>query len=342
MVAHGRITISDVAREAGVSNSAVSYAFNGRPGVSKSTRKNILAVAHRLGWQPNRTAQSLSSAHSRLLGLVLDGDPSLSGVEPYFMKLISGITQECEKDDFSLVLRRSSSAAGSVPAISQWIATGAIDGLILTNVETDDPRLALLAQHPDFPVVAVTSRDLGRIPVLKSEEGEISRAIVERLEGLGHRTIARVSGPARLSHTRLREEAFVQACARKSIRYRSVTSDYTPEGGREATAQLISGPERPTAIIYDNDVMALAGLVLLRERGIHVPQDLSLVCWDDSILCTTVTPTLTAVHRDTVRSGRLAASMLIQRIHDGHVESMTDSNYEITVRESTGPAPAQR
>ena len=105
-----KITIADVARAAGVSNSAVSYALNGRPGVSPETRDKILQTAHNLGWQPNRAAQSLSAAKSRSIGLILDGDPSLAAVEPYFMRLIAGVTQECEKNNYSLVLRRASTA----------------------------------------------------------------------------------------------------------------------------------------------------------------------------------------------------------------------------------------
>ena len=344
MAQRGRTTIADVARKAGVSSSAVSYALNGKAGVSPATRDHILDVARSLGWQPNRAAQSLSVARSRLLGLILDGDPSLTAVEPYFMKLITGITQECERADYSLVLRHARDAGADLPVIRKWIASGAVDGLILTNIETTDARLGLLEKHPDFPVVAVASQDFGpSLPTVWSQDEQESREIVDRLAGLGHRTIARVSGPASLTHSRLRDETFARLCARRSIGYSSVFSDYTPAGGREATERLLAGSGHgsghPTAIIYDNDVMAVSGLAVLRARGLRMPQDVSVVCWDDSILCETSRPAISAIRRDTVATGRLAASMLLERITAGTTSSHRQEGDRFVVRESVGPAP---
>lgn len=337
---HERITITDVAHAAGVSNSAVSYALNGRAGVSPSTRDHILEVARQLGWQPNHAAQSLSASHSRNIGLILDGDPSLIGVEPYFMKLIGGITQECEKADYSLILRHAPSAADEPPIIREWIASNAIDGLILTNIEVNDSRLSLLTEYPEFPVVAVAEKDMAsRLPVVWSEGATISDDIVDLLAALGHRVIARVSGPAHLSHTQQRDEAFSRACAHHSLTYFSVPSDYTPEGGRAATEELLAHNPRPTAIIYDNDVMAVAGMSVVTRHHLTVPNDLSLMCWDDSILCTAVTPSLTAVHHDTVGAGREVARMLFDSIRNGHVHSHKEPDYTITIRKSTSRAP---
>lgn len=341
MARHTRTTIADVARKAGVSSSAVSYALNGKDGVSAVTRNHILTVAKSLGWQPNRAAQSLSVSRMRTLGLILDGDPSLTAVEPYFMKLITGITQECEKADYSLVLRHARDAKADVPLMRQWIASGAVDGLVLTNLEVSDPRLDVLAGHPDFPVVAVASQDLApAVPAVWSEDEKESRDIVDRLAALGHRTIARVSGPALLSHSHLRNEAFARLCAQRSMRYFSVFSDYTPEGGRKATEQLLSHRIRPTAVIYDNDVMAVSGLSVLHAAGLRVPDDISVVCWDDSILCELVTPGISAIKRDIVATGRLVASLLIQKITNGTVSSRKQPDSRLIVRGSTGRAPA--
>lgn len=331
-----KITIADVARAAGVSNSAVSYALNGRPGVSPETRDKILQTAQKLGWQPNRAAQSLSAAKSRSIGLILDGDSSLAAVEPYFMRLIAGVTQECERQNYSLVLRRASSAQAEIPVIEQWIASGAVDGMILTNVEANDARFSVLADHPDFPVVALADPSVvPHLPTLSSDDVNACRMIIDHLASLGHRSIAHVSGPQDLAHTQIREKALRSLCEQQGIHYVSLATDYTSEGGTQATSELLSLYERPTAIVYDNDVMALAGLVSLRQKGFSVPRDMSIVSWDDSVLCSTVSPSLTSLYRDVVNAGERVTQMLFAAIDGGDVVSQTEKPYELMVRSST-------
>lgn len=331
-----KITIADVARAAGVSNSAVSYALNGRPGVSPETRDKILQTAQNLGWQPNRAAQSLSAAKSRSIGLILDGDPSLAAVEPYFMRLIAGVTQECEKNNYSLVLRRASTAQAEVPVIEQWIASGAVDGMILTNVEAHDARFSVLADHPDFPVVALADPSMvPHLPTLSSDDVQACSMMLEHLTQLGHKSIAHISGPENLAHTQIREKALKNMCEQQGIQYTSIATDYTSEGGTAATLELLTRYERPTAIIYGNDVMALAGLVALRKNGFSIPRDMSLVSWDDSVLCSTVSPALTSMYRDVVNAGERVTQMLLALI-DGHeAPSQKEKPYTLMVRSST-------
>ena len=305
-VQKNKVTIFDVAKASGVSSSAVSYALNGKPGVSEGTRAKVLQVAHELGWKPNGAAQALAKAKTQRIGLVLDYDPELLSVESFMMELISGLGAELEKHDYSILVRMAVGEDAKLAIIKDWIATGNVDGLLLVNVELGDPCVSLLEKN------------------------------------LGHRHIARVGGPEALAHSYIRDAAFSDVAAELGIRYRCLHTDYTPESGREATNRLLGFGERPTAIIYDNDVMALAGLGVANVKGIAVPDELSLMSWDDSFMCTAAYPNLTAMGRNVVDTGKTAARLMLRLIDGEKVGHIMEEPYERRARESTGPAPAGR
>ena len=151
-----------------------------------------------------------------------------------------------------------------------------------------------------------------------------------------------MGGPEALAHSYIRDAAFSDVAAELGIRYRCLHTDYTPESGREATNRLLGFGERPTAIIYDNDVMALAGLGVANVKGIAVPDELSLMSWDDSFMCTAAYPNLTAMGRNVVDTGKTAARLMLRLIDGEKVGHIMEEPYERRVRESTGPAPAGR
>ena len=342
-VQKNKVTIFDVAKASGVSSSAVSYALNGKPGVSEGTRAKVLQVAHELGWKPNGAAQALAKAKTQRIGLVLDYDPELLSVESFKMELISGLGAELEKHDYSILVRMAVGEDAKLAIIKDWIATGNVDGLLLVNVELGDPCVSLLEKNPDVPVLAISDASVaGNLPSLSSADADAVRQAVQYLYDLGHRHIARVGGPEALAHSYIRDAAFSDVAAELGIRYRCLHTDYTPESGREATNRLLGFGERPTAIIYDNDVMALAGLGVANVKGIAVPDELSLMSWDDSFMCTAAYPNLTAMGRNVVDTGKTAARLMLRLIDGEKVGHIMEEPYELRARESTGPAPAGR
>lgn len=334
-----KVTIFDVARASGVSSSAVSYALNGKSGVSDVTRDKVLKVAHELGWKPNGAAQALAKAKTQRVGLVLDYDPKLLSVEPYMMELISGLGAELEKYDYSLLIRMAVDEAAKLSIIDDWIAAGNVDAMLLVNVELGDPCVALLEEHEEMPVLAIADASVvGNLPSLSSADADAVRQAVRYLYDLGHRQIARVGGPESLSHSYIRDSAFADVASELGMRYRCLHSDYTPESGRAATKRLLGFGEYPTAIIYDNDVMALAGLGVANARGIAVPDELSLMSWDDSFMCTAAYPNLTAMGRDVVSTGKTAAQLMFKLIDGEQIGHIREDPYELRARASTGPA----
>ena len=171
-----KVTIFDVAKASGVSSSAVSYALNGKSGVSDVTRDKVLKVAHELGWKPNGAAQALAKAKTQRVGLVLGYDPKLLSVESYMMELISGLGAELEKYDYSLLIRMAVGEDAKLSIIDDWIATGNVDAMLLVNVELGDPCVALLEEHEEMPVLAIADASVvGNLPSLSSADADAVR-----------------------------------------------------------------------------------------------------------------------------------------------------------------------
>lgn len=333
-----RPTIADIAREAGVSKGAVSYALNGQPGVSAATRERILAIAEQIGFKPNLAARALSGASAGAIGLVLCRPARVLGVEPFFMELISGIEAELSARSYGLTLQVVADHATEIAVYERWWAERRVDGVLIVDVHLDDERLDAV-RRLQLPAVAIAGPgDFGDIPSVWSDDATAITEAVEYLFALGHRTIARVGGLPRLLHTAIRTAAFAEVCDRLGIQHAvTVPSDYTGEEGGRATRRLLSSPQRPTAIIYDNDIMAVAGLAVAHEMGVAVPHDLSIVAWDDSLLCSVVHPPLTALSRDVAAYGTNAARRLLALITDGATTSFQDATAHLVPRGSSAP-----
>ena len=338
-----RPTIADIAREAGVSKGAVSYALNDRPGVSEETRARILAIAERIGFRANTAARALAGAPARVVGLALRRPASTLGVEPFFMELVSGLEAELSTRSYALLLQMvaEDDPAAEIEVYRQWWIEGRVDGVLLCDVRADDPRVPAVAEL-GLPAVVVGPPTAGELlPSLWSDDAVSVTEAVEHLAGLGHRRIARVAGLPELAHTTVRSRAFAEACARLGVTEAPTAgTDYTGEAGARATRELLGAEPRPTAIVYDNDIMAIAGLAAARELGLGVPAELSIVAWDDSPVCGLVHPPLTALTRDIVAYGANAARLLLAVIAGNEVRSRLDEPARLIVRASTAPPPA--
>lgn len=330
-----RATITDIARAAGVSKGAVSYALNGRPGVSDATRQRILAVAAEFGWHPSSAARALSDGRAGVLGLIVDRPARTLGIESFFMQLISGIESTLSANSIGLLLQVTDDRSRELAAYRRWWAQRSVDGVIIVDLVRDDPRVALLEQLQMPAVVIGGPKGLGHLPGIWSDEGGAMTAVVEYLAALGHRRIARVAGLTQLWHTQLRTEALDAAAERLGLAVTTVNTDYTGEAGASATRALLARRPAPTAIIYDNDVMAVAGVSVAHEMGVAIPRELSIVAWDDSPLCQLTHPQLSAVSRDIAAYGSHAAELLLRLVNGDKVDSVQDATPVLVPRGST-------
>jgi DNA-binding LacI/PurR family transcriptional regulator len=329
--------MADIAREAGVSKGAVSYALNGQPGVSDATRDRILEVAAQLQFTPSRGPRSTTPPKAGAVGLVLCRSIRLLGVEPFFMELVSGIEAALSPRSCDLTIHVVADHHAELDVYQRWAAQRRVDGVFLADVRVEDERLNTV-RRLGLPAIAIAGPgDFNGIPSVWSDDATAITDAVDYLAALGHHTIARVGGPPDLLHTVIRTEAFGVACRRLGLRHAvTVPSDYSGEEGGRATRRLLSSGERPSAIIYDNDLMAVAGLGVAQEMGVAVPADLSIVAWGDSLLCRVVHPSLTALSRDVAEYGSRAAQHLLTVIADGTAPDHQAATPFLVPRGSTG------
>jgi len=337
-----RPTIADIARRAGVSKGAVSYALNGQPGVSEATRRRIMAIADEIGWKPNSAARALSGAMANAVGLALCRPARTLGVEPFYMELISGVEAELSARSYALTLQVVADQEAEIAVYQRWWGEHRVDGVFVCDLRVQDKRVPVLEQLQLPAVVIGGPGGVGSLANVWSDDASAVVEAVEYLVAVGHRRIARVGGLPDLLHTAIRTEAFAEACARLGLAGAvTVPSDYTGEEGARATRRLLSSTDRPTAVLYDNDVMAIAGLGVAQEMGLNVPADLSIVAWDDSPLCPLVHPPLTALTRDIPAYGARAARLLLAALAGERISSQQDDAGHLTVRGSTA-APRMR
>lgn len=337
-----RVTISDIAAAAGVSKGAVSYALNGRPGVSAATRERVLEVARQLNWTPSASARAVSGKPAGAMGLALARPAQLLGSEPFFMELIAGLEDVLAAHSTALLLQVVTSREREVEILRSWWSARQVDGVILVDLIEDDPRVRLLHSQ-GVPAVNIgsPSASAGLSCVWTDDEGAMDQA-VRYLVRLGHRRIARVAGPPELAHIAHRGRAMAATLAEFGLpmaRDLTLDTDLTGEQGARATRRLLTARRPPTAIIFDNDVLAVAALGVVAELGLSVPRDVSLLAWDDSQLCRITRPTLSAMSRDVQALGRQAAAQLLDLVGGGPLQVNPGPVAAIVARASTGPSP---
>ncbi|MEV8314629.1 LacI family DNA-binding transcriptional regulator [Streptomyces sp. NPDC059900] len=331
-----RPTIADIARSAGVSKVAVSYALNDQPGVSEQTRAKIKAIARDVGWRPSNAARALNGAKARAVGLAVCRPARTLSVEPFFMELISGIESELAPRSIALMLQTVTSHDDEIELYRRWWGEGRVDGALLVDLHDDDVRIPAFASM-DLPVVALGPPEAaGAVPAVWSDDGASIHETVAYLAALGHRHIARVAGLPALAHTSVRDAAFEAGCRAAGLPEPVVVhTDYSGDEGARATRGLLIAAERPSAIVYDNDIMAVAGLSVAQELNLDVPRDLSLVAWDDSPFTQVVRPQLTALTRDIADYGASAARMLLAAVDEEPVQDSQVAAARLVPRAST-------
>ncbi|ALE04704.1 hypothetical protein AL755_01785 (plasmid) [Arthrobacter sp. ERGS1:01] len=335
-----------------MSKASVSYALNGQPGVSDATRARVLALAADLGWYPSSSARALSQSRSGTVGIVLSREAEDVGSEPFYMNVLAGIESVLSSHESNLLLRMVAPGVGAgrdLDVYLRWAGERRVDGVILFDHFHDDPRPPLLDSlrlpyvRLGAPEDAATTANSGNTTVSQSVD---AGTLVEALHDLGHRHIAYVSGPLALTHETARKAAILGHARRLGMTAVSTPSDYTADDGGTATIAVVAGlvpgaDDFPTAIIFGNDLMAMGGLVALKRLGLKVPGQVSVLSWDDSILCRFSSPSVAALGRDTMDLGRRSAALLLEIIAGHAPGNRLSPAGTLLARDSLGPAPAR-
>ena len=331
-------TITDVARAAGVSKAAVSFALNDRPGVAADTRVRIIAVARELGWTPSLRGRALSFSRALAVGLVIARTPETLGADPFFGYFISGIETVLSERGYALMMQVVSDEQSEHESYRQLAANGRVDGIFLTDMRVEDLRPQLLDDLGLPTVVIGPTSGSGPWSAVNINDQLGIAAAVEHLVALGHRNIAHVSGPTELMHSLSRRTAWARAVSDAGLPPGPcITADFSAQGGANATNELLDLDQPPTAIVYANDLMAIAGMSTAISRGVEIPGQLSITGFDDAPLSAYIQPALTTVRTDVVGWGRAAARQLLAVVDHETGSDIDLPAPEFVIRASTAP-----
>lgn len=281
---------------------------------------------------------------SRAVGLVLARPARLLKEEAFWMELLAGVEEELSERGLSVLLHVVRDHEAEIATWRRWDAERLVDAVVVADVNVDDVRLPVLSEL-GLPAVVMGGPPGGLpVPSLFVDDDAAARAVVEGLDALGHRNLARVTGPSGLWHTRHRDDAFVDECAQRGLVLRVLEGDYSESAGVRLTEALLRSDAPPTAVVYDNDAMAAAGLATAARLGRSVPSDLSIVAWDDSALCRLVHPALSVMAVDVFALGGQLARLLARVVdaapgHRPAPAAELAQPHRLELRGSTGPAP---
>ncbi|HEY2019337.1 MAG TPA: LacI family DNA-binding transcriptional regulator, partial [Bryobacteraceae bacterium] len=283
-------SIKDVAAKAGVSIATVSHVLNGTRITRELTRQKVLDAIQELGYSQNQTARNLARGRSSLLGVIISDIRN-----PFFPEVTAAFQDQALLHDLdAMVLNTNYDAQRMLTSVKRLMGLQ-VPGVAILTSQIDPSVMDMLAGAK----IAAVYLDLGRVDrsisniVLDYENG-ISEAL-EHLTALGHRQIGYIGGPVHLHSAQRRKRAFLEGAVRMGIEPdRTIDADFTVKGGYHACAQLLAG-SAPTAIVAGNDLTAIGVLHRAYDAGLRVPEDLSVVGFDDILFAEYTQPALTTV-----------------------------------------------
>lgn len=329
-----KISIKDVAREAGVSHATVSRALRSSPLISPTTTELVRTVADKMGYSVNAVARSLVTGRTYTIGVVVTSiaDPFVGGV-------IAGVEAFAKERGYSTILATCHADPEVEKRMVASLRERAVDGILVTSSRVGEEYSSLLAQIK-VPIVLLNNQRPGdyTYSVTIDNAGSAQRA-VEHLIALGHRRIAYIGHASGYASDRDRRLGYETALREAGLPIEPawiLAADSSPESGAQAAARLHSILPRPTAIFCYNDLTALGVLAYAREHGLRVPQDWSVVGFDDLFLSQHLYPPLTTVRQPMLEMGREAAAVLLGLIHGEETTTRLQMPGELVIRQSTG------
>lgn len=307
-------TSHDVAKKAGVSVATVSRVLNDSPLVTESTRQNVLSAVKALNYQPNHAARSLRAGRSHVIGLIISDIQN-----PFFTSIVRGIEDVAHQHGYSLVLCNSDEDPEKEKLYINVMRSEEVAGVILASASEANPQVDDLITY-NIPVVAIDRQVDGRtIDSVLAANIEGAHAAVVHLLELGHRCIGFIGLP--LTHTpgKERYEGYQRALRDNQLPMSQSfvrIADAKQQGGYESTRDLLTQQPCVTALFVANNLMTLGALDAIRERSLRIPDDISIIGFDDMPWANLLQPPLTAIAQPTYELGQRAAELLLERLKD--------------------------
>ncbi len=333
-------TIRDVAKRAGVSAITVSRVVNNSGYVGQETRERVEAAIAELGYVPNTLARSLRSRSTNALALILTDITN-----PFWTTVGRGVEDTANEAGFTVILGNTDESEIKQEKYLRTVVKQQVDGVLLVPASRSADPILFIQEH-NTPVVVLDRRvDCDAVDVVRVDSEEGAYQLVRLLLEQGHRRIAALSGPVGISTSEDRIAGYRRALAEAGLSPDDeivITGGYSQQSGYEMTHRALKMDPRPTALFTGNNFIGLGALRALREAELRVPEDISLVSFDDQLPDFSVQPFLTVVAQPAYEIGRRATELLLSRLSGAAPAAYQEIvlQTELIIRESIRPAPA--
>lgn len=327
-------TIKDVAKLAGVSTTTVSHVINETRHVAEDTKKIVLKAIKELHYSPSAVARSLKVNTTKSIGMIVTTSEA-----PYFAEIIHAVEDHCYRQGYSLFLCNTQNHPEKIKNHLEMLAKKRVDGILVMCSEYTADSLDLLKSLSDLPMVVMdwgpVNPNTDRILDNSFEGGYLAG---KHLVDNGHKDIAYLSAELKKTTARKRYEGFLKALHEGGLEMNPdwlLEGSFEPEDGYECMNRLLAQEHRPTAIFCCNDVMALGAISAITEKGFRVPEDFSIIGYDNVHISRFSAPPLTTIHQSKARLGERALQLLFERIHNKSSKRETiEIHPELVIRKS--------
>lgn len=315
------VTIKDIAKKANLSPSTVSRALNDNPVINEETRERVKKIAEEMGYERNELARGLVKGGIGAIGLII---PDITN--PFFAEVARGVEDAANKRGYGVILCNTDEDPNKERGYKKLLQRKRVNGLILTSVTVDDPYMNLTESPTHLPLVLVSriwkETDISYIAV---DDYKGAKMAVEYLISLGHRRIGFIGGPKNISPSQDRMRGYKEALEEHNIPLQTeITSyaDFTREAGRRVMKRYLKLSDPPTAIFAANDMIALGAIEAIEEEGLLVPDDISVIGYDDISYASLPRIMLTTVAQPMYDMGFMAAEYILDVVEGKRKEKL--------------------
>lgn len=330
-------TLKDLAKKTGFSITTVSRALNGYLDVSDKTRQKINQAAEELHYSPNILARSLVTKQSKTIGFIVSDLKQESTKDNFMFETLCGLSDALATTDYEFVLLSTSTSKQRNKTYQQLCTERQLDGVVIQGLRMEDPYLQE-AIHSDIPCVLIDIQVQGnQVGYVTSNQLESSKNAVKYLCRMNHRHIAYVNGSEDAYVSKVRAKGYKEALEESGLEIKEnyiVTGDFSEESAKQAIIPLLLNSPEITAVFCASDIMALGVLQAARELDLKVPEQLSIIGFDNILLSKYVSPPLTTVGQAPYKMGQAAVNMVIKLIEGEECSPFIEMKNELIIRES--------
>ncbi len=314
------VTIKDVAKKANVAPSTVSRVISDSPNISEKTKRKVRKIMEEMGYHLNLNARTLVQKSTQTIGVVMKNSTSQSLLNPVFPEVLSGISAYCHKQGYSICLTTGESENDIFEDTIKMVQGKRVDGVIVLYSKRDDPVVPFLMKSgTPFVVIGNPVSESNKIMFVDNDNFQAAKDATNFLIKAGHQRIGFIGGDLRFEVTEARLNGFKESLLENQL---EIVDDYIKnfpydrELGTQAVGELLELAEIPTALVITDDLNALIILSALRERNIKVPDDISIISFNNTMISRLSTPPLTSIDIQTFQLGYESARCLIEEIKD--------------------------